>query len=142
MDPNFIIHVDRLRKNGKTLSIEAEVSSDFLDLPEEELHFLPDVHLSGEAYLAEEKLVLHLDAEASAVMACSVCNGETSIDIRVCNFYHVEELKNVKGACYDFSKVLREEILLAVPRFVECNNGNCPERALMTSYLSGKTKTS
>lgn len=139
LDQNFIINVDRLRKNkDQKLKIEMSVSPEFLDVEEPELDFGEHIQIIGEAYLVDDQLVVHLDALVPLILVCKVCNGDASVMIKVNNFYHVEDLTALKSPYFDFSKVLREEILLEVPRFSECNEGNCPEREFMNQYLERK----
>ena len=62
-------------------------------------------------------------------------------ELKLDSFYHTEALKEIKGAVFDYSKALREALLLELPKFVECNQGKCSERETLAPYLrSRKTK--
>ncbi len=134
---DFLINLDRLKKKD-TLSLDQVVPSAFLDLGEHEIQFGDEINLRGEAYVVDERLVLHLDVLVPVVLTCTICNGEIPQNIVVNNLYHVEEISDLKSPIFDFSSVLRQEILLEVPRFSECQNGNCPERETLKAYLGTK----
>lgn len=134
---DFLINLDQLRKKD-TLPLNQVVSSAFLDLDEKDIQFGDEINLRGEAYIVDERLILHLDVLVPVILTCSICNGEAPLNIEVNNLYHVEEIGPLKSPIFDFSTVLRQEILLEVPRFTECQNGNCPERETLKAYLGTK----
>lgn len=140
MSKDFIIYVDRL-KDGQTLKIEEKSSPEFLDIHEEELSFTDPVSISGKAYLAEDHLVLQLDIRTQFVMPCSICNEKVTLPIEIKNFYHVEPIAEITSHIFDFTELLREDILLQVPPFVECHEGRCPERGTISPYLKKEEKT-
>ena len=136
LDQNFIINTDRLRKSKELkVKVNFKASSDFLKLEESEIEFGEAVEVQGEVYIVDDQLIIHFDVLATVVSACRVCNGNAEAEIRIKDLYHAEDLNEVKGPYFDFGAVLREEILLELPRFVECNQGSCPERELIKPYL-------
>ncbi|MFA6549331.1 MAG: serine hydrolase, partial [Candidatus Margulisiibacteriota bacterium] len=106
----------RLKKEDK-LEIHEVVSPDFLDVHEEDLSFQNKVIVDGEAYLAHDELILHLAAEAEALIACAICNERVPTKVHLEAFYHAEPLKQIKGAVFDYQELLRESILLETPEF-------------------------
>jgi uncharacterized metal-binding protein YceD (DUF177 family) len=132
-DP-FKIYVDRLRE-GTTYSIKEEVPPDFLDIHEKELEFFKPVKISGEAYLADQDLVVSMEAEATAVIPCRICGKPVETVVSLPRFHHSIPVKEVKGAIFLFDEMLREAILLDTPQFAECNDGNCPHRTEVARYL-------
>jgi uncharacterized metal-binding protein YceD (DUF177 family) len=55
--------------------------------------------------------------------------------------YHAVPLSEIKGNEFDFREVIRENLLIEVPSFAECN-GRCPEREKLKKYFKqgdGKT---
>ena len=112
--------------------------SDFLNIDESELHFGPQVDIRGEAYVVEDQLILHLDLIVPVVSICTICSGDAALTIDINNLYHIEDIKKLKTTIFDFSSVLRQEILLEVPRYAECRGGNCPDREAMKGYLVPK----
>lgn len=134
MNEDFLINVDQLRKKGN-LNLDLALSSDFLGIDQEGVHFDSPVDIQGEAYIVDDRLILHLDLVVPATVPCTICNGEASVHVKINNFYHIEEIKKLKTTIFDFSKVLREEILLEIPKFAECKDGNCPDREEMKHYL-------
>ncbi len=137
MQDDFLINIDQVRKSGN-LSLNMSVSSDFLNIDESEIHFGPQVDIRGEAYVVDDRLILHLDLIVPAILVCKMCSGDAPITIDINSLYHIEEIKNLKTTIFDFSSVLRQEILLEVPRFAECRGGNCPDRETMKAYLAPK----
>jgi len=134
MDDRFKIYPDQLR-NGSVEEIDELYEADFLHVNEKELKFTKPVSVKGQAYLADDNLVLHLDIEAFAVMPCSICNEAVEICIDIDGFYHVEPLAEIKGAVYNLKELLREAIVIDVPNFAECHNGHCPQRKEMAKYF-------
>lgn len=130
----LIIYTDRL-KDGEKQQITAELPSNFMEIDEPALSFLDPVKIQGEAYPADDHLVLHLQIETSASLPCIVCNQALKIPIVIEDFYHAEALAEVKGGIFDYADKLREAVLLQTPNFVECENGNCPERSVVSKYL-------
>ncbi len=120
--------------NGETQKISFQASPDFLDIQEKDLVFNAPVDIQGEVYLASQSLLLHLNAKTTAFMPCSVCNNPAPFPLVLENFYFTEEIENLPSP-FDFSEILREALLMELPFFVECNQGNCPERATAKKYL-------
>ena len=132
MEPEFKVYLDRLQ-GGKTEVIDLTLSSTFIDVEERDLKFNDPVTIKGKAYLANEHLVIHLEIEVIASIPCAICNKAVRISIKVPEFYHTEELNEIKGKIYYYADPLREAILLDVPSFGECKGG-CPERKELEKY--------
>lgn len=131
----FKIYVDRL-KNGLTEKIDFTVDSDFLDAPD--IAFSAPATVQGEAYLADEHLIIHLQAQTEAKVPCVICNTPFTMKIVVSDFYHSTPLSEIKTAVFDFGPLLREDILLQIPQFAECSEGKCPERVDVSKFLKKK----
>ncbi|EFB42517.1 MULTISPECIES: YceD family protein [Parachlamydia] len=140
MERLFKIYVDRL-KTGDKVEIHETVSPDFLDVHEDELSFKKPVVVDGEAYLAGDELILHLQAEAEAHIPCAICNEDVSVGVFLESFYHAEPLAKIKTGIFDYQELLRESILLETPEFVECE-GNCPKREKFKKYLKTNDSSS
>ena len=134
MDDVFKIYVEQLR-DGREEKIHEKLNPEFIDIHEKDLSFEKDVELEGVAYLAEHELILHWDIKAEAVVSCSICNEPVKIPIHVKNFYYSEPLEQIKTGIYNFKDLLRETILLEVPLFAECNEGNCSKRKEYNKYF-------
>ncbi len=134
MEEEFKIYVDQLRE-GQEKAISESYDPQFLDLHESDLDFKKNIELKGVAYTAEDELILHWNIRAEALVACSICNEKVPVDIVIDNFYHSEPTGEIKGAVFNFKDLLRETILLEVPTFVECNEGQCPKRKEVDKYL-------
>jgi uncharacterized metal-binding protein YceD (DUF177 family) len=139
MDDDFKIFVEQLR-NGHERKIEEVLDPEFLDIHEKDLSFRKKVYLKGKAYLAEDELILHWDAQTEAEISCSICNEPVSIGIQIQDFYHAEPLSEIKTGIFNFKDLLRETILLEVPPFAECHQGKCPKRKEIKKYLKDPSK--
>lgn len=136
----FKVWIDRLGE-GRIQKIEGSFDSSFLGIQEKELQFPLPVSVRGEAYLAEDHLVIHLKASAKARMPCAICNEMIDTEVRIDNFYHTEAIEEIRDSIYDCSEPLREALLLELPHYIECHSGRCPERATIAPYLRAPSKT-
>lgn len=134
IDDRFRIFVEQL-KQGHKREIDEEFTPDFLEIREKDLSFSKPIAVKGEAYLADNVLVLHLDVHTTAAMRCTICSEPTDVDIAIKGFYHAVPLVEIKGAIYDFREMLREEILLQVPMLAECHQGKCPQRKSLEKFF-------
>lgn len=134
MESPFQIYVDRLR-GGKREEISFANTPEFLGVTENELSFKAPIQVDGEAYLADNELLLHLNMKAEAEMPCKICGVAVQIPVEVKNFYHSLPASDVKSAIFDFSSIVREEILIQLPQFAECGNGQCPKRKDFDQYF-------
>ena len=124
---DFKIYIDRLR-NGATEQISGTLSSDVIDVDEEELQFHHPVYVNCEAYLVKHELILNFEIKTIAQLPCKICNQLTMFDICVEKCYQSVPLKCIKSKVFDAVDIIREMILLEVPITVECNDNHCPER--------------
>lgn len=127
------IYIDRLRTQG-TEKIEESVSPDFIGVQEKDLRFEDPIQISGEAYLAQDELVIQLTVSTTATMPCAICNQSVPVPITA-KVMHVEPATGFKRGTFDLGETLREAILLEIPLVAECNAGQCPSRKDMERYL-------
>lgn len=139
MSNAFTILIDRLR-GGQTQKIEEILDSEFLAIEEPELYFSAPVAVRGEAYLTDDHLILKLKAKAIAMMPCAICNEMIKVELNVEDFYHTQPIQEIPSGQFDFSEALREALLIELPKYIECNGGNCPERATLAPYLRPKER--
>lgn len=134
MDDAFKIFVEQLR-DGHIEELNETLSPDFLDVHEKELAFPLPIKLKGQAYLAEDNLILKFNVSFDVQLPCVICNQSVICSKSIEGSYHSIPLDEVKTGVYNFRELLREVILLDVPRFAECNEGACPERKEIAKYL-------
>ena len=120
------IYTDRMR-DGQGDSFKGTISTDTLIPKELDVALSDNIEISGEAYLAGDHLILKLKAEATAKIPCSICNELVAVPITLDDFYHTEPLESIPAGVFDFSELLRNDLLLELPQFAECQ-GKCPER--------------
>lgn len=130
----FRIYVEQLR-DGHVERLKEDLPPDFIEVNEEELRFVDPVHLSGQAYLADDDLVMKFHVETFATIPCVICNEPTKYKVVVSEDYQMMPLDEVKGGIYDFKDLLREAIILETPRTIECHEGKCPHRTQVKKYL-------
>ncbi len=134
IDPALKIYVEQLR-GGKTQQLSEAISPEFLGVQEPELAFHSPVVIEGEAYLAQDDLVIQVDLQTQAQIPCRVCNELFQYDISIQKLMHIEPITDLKRGYFDISEVLREAILLEIPVIAECHDGHCPARKDMEGYL-------
>ena len=133
------IYIDRL-KTGQIERISESISSNFLEIDEQDLAFDKIFKLEAEAYLANDHLIIQFALNISAFIPCSICNAMTENFLKIDNTCFSIALSEIKGAVFDFTDEIRSTILNLVPSFSECNQGNCPDRPLLKKYLKTPTK--
>ncbi len=131
---SLIIHTEQLEE-GKKERIKATLPPDFLAISEAELSFKSPILLSGEAVVITDHLILLFSAKTEALMPCSVCNKNIRISIQVQEISHTLPLSEMASSIFDYTDLVREEILLQIPQFVECSSGKCPERPQIDKFL-------
>lgn len=134
MKERYKIFVEQLR-DGQIEKLEETFPPALLDVNEKDLSFSEPIKVSGEAYLADADLVLHLNAHTMATIPCRVCNESVKVPIGFEGFYHAVPLDDVKTGVYEYKDILRETLLLEVPALAECNQGKCPQRKTMDKYF-------
>ncbi len=139
MQQKCTIYVDRL-KDGQTSHIKEEFSPDFLQVEESSLSFPEQVAVEIKAYLSEDHLVLHINAEATSVSPCVICNQPATHQIKIQDHYHTEELSEIP-AVFNCLPIIRECILLEIKDYLECSGGTCPDRDSVASYMKKKSTT-
>ncbi len=139
MTDRLKIYIDRL-KNGEVEPLHTSISSNILDVYEKELSFSETIHLDGEAYTTDDHLILHLKVKVDAFLSCSICNSATRVPLQLDDCYHAEPLDQLRSAVFDYTELLREMILIALPDFAECHEGKCPERAGVAQFLKGSVQ--
>lgn len=141
MMENLKIYIDRL-KGGHPFKIDETLPPEFLEVKDDELLFKDPIRVSGEAYLADDHLIIHLAIETAVLLPCSICNDPVVNPIHVKNIYLTEPVAEIKSAIYDLANHVRETVLLQTPLFTECNRGKCPERENLKKFLKTEEKSS
>src|SRR5579862_8775034 len=119
MESPLKIFTEQLRA-GKREEIEHVLPSDLLGIQESDLVFHSPIYLKGEAYATDEHLILQLSAHTEVKMPCSICNEMTFVTLKTEELYHTILLDELKSTTFDFTDLLREEIVILIPQYVEC----------------------
>ena len=140
MDSHLKIHTQQLR-DGKRQEIEHVLPPDFLQVEEQDLVFKSPIYLKGEAYVTDDHLILQLSAQTEVMMHCNLCNEMIFIPLQTEEIYHTIPLSELDSTIFDFSDLVREEIILLIPQFVECQGGRCPQRNLLSKLMKTKANS-
>ena len=127
-------------KDGRKEKIDLILAADFLDLTEKEIQTPSSITVKGEAYCLDDLLMISLEVETSIEMPCSICNSATQVPLQNKNILLSIPLSELPSAIYDYTDLLREEIIILIPQFVECKDGSCPERKELQPYLKTDNK--
>lgn len=133
MEDAFKIYVEQLR-DGHIEKLNESYEPAFLGIEEKDVSFMDPVLVKGEAYLAEDELILQLNIETQVILPCVVCNDRVKVPLAIHNAIQAVPLSEVKGGVLNIKELLREVILLDTPVFAECE-GKCPHRNEISQYL-------
>jgi len=133
MDDSFKIYVEQLRE-GHIEKIEESFPPDFLGVHEKDLDYQDPVIVNGEAYLAEDELVINLNVSTQAVLPCVICTEPVKVDVQIQGFYYAMPVAEIKSGIFNFKEMLREIVILESPAFAECQ-GKCPRRNDVAKYF-------
>jgi hypothetical protein len=126
------IYIDRLI-NEEQFEQEGKLPGSILELNETEAK-ASDINYDISAYLADDHLVMNFDADCSIQMPCKICNELTNLEIKLSHQTLLLPLSEIKKGVFEASESIREQILLNIPPFAECQ-GNCPEREFVKKFL-------
>jgi len=133
------IFTEQLKEDARQ-SFEVSFPGDFLELHEQEIQTPSPVAVKGEAYVLDELLMLTFDIATEIDIPCSICNKATRVPLQNKNILISLPLAELPSSIYDPSDVIREEVVMLIPQFVECQKGACPERKALDPYLKHEKK--
>lgn len=134
-----IFHISmRTLTSGKTIKFDGKIDPKFIEIMESELKFIDPIQIQGKAYIVDDFLIIHLNAMTFATMPCASCNEMKKTKISLENFRINEPLESIPEV-YDFRAALKEALLLELPKFLDCEEGNCPKKTDLKPFLK-KTK--
>jgi uncharacterized metal-binding protein YceD (DUF177 family) len=122
-------------KGDRREKLDASLSPDCLDLHEKEITVPSPIVVQGEAYVVDDLLMLSLSVKTAVEMPCSICNAAVRVSIQNKDIFISIPLSELPSTIFDCSALVREEVLMLLPQFVECKEGACPERQTLKSYL-------
>ncbi|MCH9611929.1 MAG: hypothetical protein S4CHLAM102_04060 [Chlamydiia bacterium] len=135
MSQNLKIILSNLAGDKQELFDEV-VTADELRLDGPELGFEdPAVRVKGQAYITSDMLIIQYTLSIWPLFVCKICNERFPSPMEIDKTTHAEELSNIRDGIFDLSEPVREHILLELPRFSECNDGNCPDRVEVNKYI-------
>lgn len=131
------IYLDRLKAESE-LRIDESVEPQFLATPTQELQFKDPVKIKGQAYLADDHLIVECALSTVGYLPCSICNQPTPVAVNKPDLRLVIPVEEIKGSVFELLDSVREEILLDIPQFAECGQGHCPERVSVSPFMKAK----
>jgi uncharacterized metal-binding protein YceD (DUF177 family) len=128
------IFTEQLR-NGHRQAIDVTLSPEFLDLHEKEIATPAPVVVKGEAYELEDFLMLEVSVDTEVEMPCSICNVPTRVPLTNKDIFISVPLSELPSSVFDCGELIREEVVILLPQFVECKKDACPKRAELKPFL-------
>ncbi len=129
-------------RQGRTQKIVTTLPPSLMEINEPELQFQMPVTIKGAVYLSEDHLIIHFHASTEALLPCAICNQMSPWELKISDFHHIEPIASLKNSCFDLAPIVREALLLELPKSIECNRGCCPKRSEISPYISTKKATS
>ncbi len=139
MPEQLKIFTEQLRNDHRE-EINATLSPEFLDLREKDITARSPIEIKGEAYVLDDLLMLSFNIKTNVEMPCSICNKPTSVPLQNKDIFISLPLSELPSSVFDCSSLVREEILMLIPQFIECKKGACPERQELKPYLKSEKK--
>ena len=128
------IYIDRL-KEGKEQLFDEEVETSLIFEKEDSVSDKP-LEVKFKAYLAGKELIIEFQKlKAVCLVPCTVCNETFESSVLLENTRVVLPKDSIKGAVFNPSSLVREQILLEVPAYAECGSGCCPEREELKRFV-------
>ena len=127
-------------RNDHREKINATLPPELLDLHEKEILTPSPIVIKGEAYVLDDLLMLSCSIKTEVEMPCSICNAATRVSIQNKDIFISLPLSELPSSVFDCSDLIREEILMLLPQFVECKKGACPKRQELKPYLKSEKK--
>ena len=140
MKPQLPLFIDRLTE-GRTETIQESIDPVLLAISDDEICCTEPVEVSGEAYLAEDFLVISLAIKARCGLVCRFCNESFSYPITISSRLEEVALEEIHGACFDLLPLVRELVLLELPLYPQCGGESCNNRSRIEPYLTKKDET-
>ncbi len=91
--------------------------------------------IKGKHYKTNDFLIIYFSANLEALRPCKICNEETSLPIEINNHTIAQQIDEIREETFDIQDTIRSYTLGEIPDIIECNNGQCPERASIEKYL-------
>ena len=135
MKKQFPIYIDRLRE-GRVEHISQEISPELLDISDDEIDCVKPVLVKGEAYLAEDFLLVSVSLVAEVILHCSVCNEPFAFTIELPKIDQEVPLDEIHDAVFDLLPLLREVLLVEIPFYPQCGGQECKNRKDIEKYFS------
>ncbi|MCX6994227.1 MAG: hypothetical protein NTY13_00055 [Chlamydiae bacterium] len=130
------IYIDRLKEGQENIFNESVDCSEIFDAEEVGVLVIEPVEVSFKAYLAGHELIIEWQfIKARCLVNCTVCNDKFNFQIEIQEGRHIEPLSSIRGAVFNPSSLVRELILLDIPSYAECKEGDCPERETLKRYI-------
>jgi uncharacterized metal-binding protein YceD (DUF177 family) len=127
------IALDQLQ-DGESLTIEESLPPSFLQIDDTDLICNRPIYLKGSVTRASGHLLLRFVAQTEVFMPCSFCNEMTLVPLKTGELtYESDE------TIFDYSHLVREEVILMIPQFAECAGGHCPHRSLIDQLRKKKS---
>ena len=134
MEQELKIFIERLEPQTE-YPLSHSLAPSFLQIEEKELIVTAPVDVKGKVFLTDHTLIFHLSCKTAIHMPCSICNKMQVFFLNSTETIHSFDLEELRESTFDYSFLVREDLLLQIPQFAECNEGKCSERESLSSYI-------
>ncbi|MGR3973051.1 MAG: hypothetical protein QRY72_00500 [Candidatus Rhabdochlamydia sp.] len=141
MTEDLILFIDRLEEGQEEL-INHTLAGSFLGIHEEEIQTPHPVMIKGKASCICSFLMLSLEVSTVIVMPCSICNALTTVCLSNQDISYSLPLSDLPSSQFDYTELVREEIVMMIPQFTHCSQGNCPKREGINQYCKKNVPSS
>jgi uncharacterized metal-binding protein YceD (DUF177 family) len=139
MTEQLKIFTEQLQEGQKEI-INLVLNPNFLELTEQEVKTPSPVHVEGEVYCIDDLLMLSLSFSTEIEMPCSICNKVARVPLQNKDIILSLPFSELPSPIFDYTQLLREEILILIPQFTECHPKGCPQRKELQPYLKTEDK--
>lgn len=101
----------------------------------DELQAHDTVAVTAEAYVSDGFLIITYSVSTAFTTRCGFCNESFSLPVQLSHCTVEIPLDEIKHGYFDFSELLRQELLLQVPYYPLCGGEQCNNRAEVEKYL-------
>lgn len=132
----FVVYVDRIR-DGSQVDLNEVSSPAFLDIDNDpEIRPSQDVSFSGNAYIADDWLIIQGSIETTLMMRCAMCSELFEFPVHITDWMHEEPIENCTSGTFSYEQLIRESVLLEAPFYALCGGKVCLHREEVSVYLS------
>ena len=123
---DLVVYTERLRNGPENLEIFIDAAH--LDGDIESVDFIEPIVLLSKTYLAGNDLLFSYEWKGKCAQPCVICNEVFTREVGQEDQYITVFQEEIKCGFFDVFPSIREQIIVHVDAYGECNLGQCPFR--------------